>query len=186
MFVALSGVTKSAEVVRAAAELAALGASQAAIARRLGVSRAAVRDWLKADLRALIAARELQGDGWCNGSCVPLRRVPPSPYTYLLGLYLGDGWIATHPRGVYRLRITCCDAYPRLMDECRTRATSSITRLTTSGCCSETHAIALVWSGATATSARFPLPAERRSPSSTSSLGRSRRPNWSAWQRLRR
>jgi hypothetical protein len=36
----------------------------------------------------------------------------------LLGLYLGDGSIATHPRGVYRLRIFLDRAYPGIVAEC--------------------------------------------------------------------
>ena len=40
------------------------------------------------------------------------------PYTYLLGLYLGDGCLAEHPRGVYRLRIACANAYPGLVRQC--------------------------------------------------------------------
>jgi hypothetical protein len=47
-----------------------------------------------------------------------LDRIPVGPYVYLLGLYLGDGHIARHPRGVYRLRIFCCEAYPDLLAEC--------------------------------------------------------------------
>ncbi|HLY50692.1 MAG TPA: hypothetical protein VKR21_16000 [Solirubrobacteraceae bacterium] len=35
---------------------------------------------------------------------------------YLLGLYLGDGSIASHPRGVFRLRITLDIAYPGIID----------------------------------------------------------------------
>ena len=44
--------------------------------------------------------------------------VPAAPYSYLLGMYLGDGYIATHPRNVFRLNITCCDDYPGIMAEC--------------------------------------------------------------------
>jgi hypothetical protein len=40
----------------------------------------------------------------------------PEAYVYLLGLYLGDGSIATHPRGVYRLRIVLDSTYPRIID----------------------------------------------------------------------
>jgi hypothetical protein len=39
----------------------------------------------------------------------------PKDYVYLLGLYLGDGSIATHRRGVYRLRITLDVKYPRII-----------------------------------------------------------------------
>lgn len=37
---------------------------------------------------------------------------------HLLGLYLGDGSIATHPRGVYRLRITLDVKYPGIVRDC--------------------------------------------------------------------
>jgi hypothetical protein len=42
----------------------------------------------------------------------------PAPYSYLLGLYLGDGHIvkAAGDKGVYRLEIACCDDWPGLMD----------------------------------------------------------------------
>lgn len=36
----------------------------------------------------------------------------------ILGLYLGDGCLTEMRRGVYRLRIVRCDAYPGPMDEC--------------------------------------------------------------------
>ena len=46
---------------------------------------------------------------------------PPEPasYSHLLGLYLGDGHLAKHPR-TYRLVITCDAAYPALVAACRT------------------------------------------------------------------
>ncbi|MBV8692439.1 MAG: helix-turn-helix domain-containing protein [Actinobacteria bacterium] len=33
-------------------------------------------------------------------------------------MYLGDGYIASHARNVFRLDITCCDEYPGIMAEC--------------------------------------------------------------------
>ncbi len=36
---------------------------------------------------------------------------------YLLGLYLGDGYLAAHPRGVYKLRLTLDAAYPCIIFE---------------------------------------------------------------------
>lgn len=36
-------------------------------------------------------------------------------YAYLLGQYLGDGSLARHRRGVYRLVITCCADYPEII-----------------------------------------------------------------------
>jgi hypothetical protein len=41
----------------------------------------------------------------------------PSSYSHLLGLYLGDGHLAHHPR-TCRLVITCDAAYPTLIDQC--------------------------------------------------------------------
>lgn len=41
-------------------------------------------------------------------------------YAYLLGLYLGDGLVSVHPRGVYRLRIFLDRAYPVIVAECST------------------------------------------------------------------
>jgi hypothetical protein len=43
----------------------------------------------------------------------------PVSYAYLLGLYLGDGNITRHPRGVYRIRITMDLRYPMIIAECR-------------------------------------------------------------------
>ena len=37
---------------------------------------------------------------------------------YLLGLYLGDGCLSRHPRGVYRLRVTLDHAYPGIIRAC--------------------------------------------------------------------
>jgi hypothetical protein len=45
---------------------------------------------------------------------------PPDPpsYSYLLGLYLGDGWVAPKPRGGAQLIIVCATDYPQLIEEC--------------------------------------------------------------------
>jgi hypothetical protein len=52
---------------------------------------------------------------------------PDEPsYSHLLGLYLGDGHIATYPR-TYRLVVTCDAVYPRLVEACR--ASVELTRL---------------------------------------------------------
>lgn len=44
-----------------------------------------------------------------------LEELPPS-YAHLLGLYLGDGYIASAPRGVFKLRLTLDAAYPGIID----------------------------------------------------------------------
>ncbi len=45
--------------------------------------------------------------------------LPPARYSYLLGLYLGDGCISRGRRGVWCIRITLDSAYPDIIEECR-------------------------------------------------------------------
>lgn len=54
----------------------------------------------------------------CPHACTIVDQAPKGPYAYLLGQYLGDGSIVRTKRGVYRLFITCCAAYPGIIDEC--------------------------------------------------------------------
>ncbi|MGC0414905.1 hypothetical protein ABIA38_000394 [Embleya sp. AB8] len=42
--------------------------------------------------------------------------ITPSAYSYLLGLYLGDGHIISKPRQ-HTLTVSCCDNWPGLIDE---------------------------------------------------------------------
>jgi hypothetical protein len=44
--------------------------------------------------------------------------LPAPAYSYLLGLYLGDGCVS-RSRRVWRLRITLDKKYPRIIDRCR-------------------------------------------------------------------
>jgi hypothetical protein len=47
---------------------------------------------------------------------------PQAEYSYLLGLYLGDGCLSRvgeRRKNVWVLRIMCADAWPGLLDECR-------------------------------------------------------------------
>lgn len=56
-------------------------------------------------------------------ACGALRHPAPSllvySYAYLLGLYLGDGCLLRHRRGVHRLHITLDAAHPVIADECQ-------------------------------------------------------------------
>ncbi|MFF4897476.1 helix-turn-helix domain-containing protein [Streptomyces sp. NPDC001068] len=89
--------------------LVAQGRSLNSVSKETGVSRAAIRSW--------------------QHRLAPLPRMtapdpgPPADeraYAYLLGLYLGDGCISTHPRGTgHYLRIACADAWPGLIELCR-------------------------------------------------------------------
>ncbi|MDX3310226.1 helix-turn-helix domain-containing protein [Streptomyces sp. ME08-AFT2] len=88
--------------------LVAQGRSLNAVSKETGISRAAIRSW--------------------QDRLEPVPRMaPPLPdppsdrvaYSYLLGLYLGDGCISAHPRGSgHYLRIACADAWPGLIDAC--------------------------------------------------------------------
>ncbi|MGP3736500.1 helix-turn-helix domain-containing protein [Streptomyces sp. GDS52] len=88
--------------------LVAQGRSLNSVSHETGISRAAIRSW--------------------QHRLEPLPRMtspapgPPADeyaYTYLLGLYLGDGCISAHPRSGYYLRIACADAWPGLIEQCR-------------------------------------------------------------------
>jgi hypothetical protein len=123
----VSGVAHTSEVPRRYANpievdlvrwLASAGLNASELARATGVSRASIRDWLSRP-DEWPRRRTIRGQGL--SPCCPRchgRPLDPRPYVYLLGLYLGDGYIATHPRGVYRLRICCANSYPDLIRQC--------------------------------------------------------------------
>ncbi|MFD9976192.1 transcriptional regulator [Streptomyces sp. NPDC059017] len=102
--------------------LIAAGRSLNSVSKETGISRAAIRAW---QVRIQPLPRLL-------GQAAPCPRCRPEPtepqntaaYAYLLGLYLGDGCISAHPRGGHHLRIACADAWPGLIDACRTAITS--------------------------------------------------------------
>jgi Homeodomain-like domain len=96
--------------VRAALDLAAAGANAPDIARQLGISRRTVSDWIRAQVPH--TPRCAPG-GMADHDFAAL----PAAYVYLLGLYLGDGSIATHPRGLYRLRVSLDLRYPGIIEQ---------------------------------------------------------------------
>lgn len=98
------------------------GRSLSAVSRQTGISRAAIRSWRA---RVEPSPRLLRQAEPCP-RCLP---EPGSPadsasYAYLLGLYLGDGCISSHPHGGHYLRIACADAWPGLIDLCRAAVTA--------------------------------------------------------------
>lgn len=103
------------EEVVEALRLAAAGSSPTEISRRTGVPRRTVADWV---------AGRAPGRQWTGEGCERCGGAPhlydslPDGYVYLLGLYLGDGYIASHRRGVYKLRITLDGKYPGIVLEC--------------------------------------------------------------------
>jgi hypothetical protein len=100
------------ESLRATALAAiATGESLNAISMRLGVSRSTLRTWRD-------RGDEHRPRPTLCPRCSPDHtELPSGPYAHLLGLYLGDGCVSQLRKGVYSLRITCDDKYPRLIDE---------------------------------------------------------------------
>jgi hypothetical protein len=101
-------------------ELVRAGWNDCEIARETGIPRRTVLAWRAGRTPDFDRLRTRPSPkAWscavCGGDPLSL---PQSTYTYLLGLYLGDGYIAAHARGVFRLRIVCANAYPELIERC--------------------------------------------------------------------
>jgi hypothetical protein len=73
------------------------------VARLTGIPRSTVRDWVRQRPRT----RQIE-----------VSSIPPAPYAYLLGLYLGDGYICRTGRS-WRLRIAMDSRYPGVIEEAR-------------------------------------------------------------------
>jgi hypothetical protein len=125
------------------------GLNNCEISRRTGVSRPTIRDWVSGKLPHSYRAGSLGRCDRCRGNEHRFVRLPID-YVYLLGLYLGDGSIATHPRDVYRLRITLDVKYPGIVRECETAMQAVVPRNRVSrqlrACnCYEVHSYSQCW-----------------------------------------
>lgn len=101
------------EVVSRSRTRMAAGVPLAAIARVEAVSPRTLRRW-RLDWSAALG----RGGGAPSMSGAHLIGPEQEPhYVYLLGLYLGDGHLATAQRGVYRLELTMDSRYPALIAE---------------------------------------------------------------------
>jgi hypothetical protein len=92
--------------------LMARGLNDCEASRLTGVPRTTIRDWRHAGFQSVL---RVQADAQHPHDFSAL----PSAYAYLLGLYLGDGCISQHPRGVHRLRITLDLRYQGIIAACR-------------------------------------------------------------------
>jgi hypothetical protein len=98
------------------------GLNNCAIARRTGIPRATVRDWV----RGLVPRvhdrgrndQSLEVCPRCGNVVDALDETRREAYAYLLGLYLGDGSISQGRRNVFRLRVTLDSRYPGIIGEC--------------------------------------------------------------------
>lgn len=104
--------------IRRALKLVQAGHSYSEIGRITGVSRTAIRRWATDGAPTRWWNRRAATCLRCAGYRFPVPQVTDYAYGYLLGLYLGDGSIATHRRGVFRLRISLDRAYPVIVAEC--------------------------------------------------------------------
>ncbi len=100
------------EVVHRALSLAGAGLSTKEISSLLGVPRATLRDWLAG---AVPLAAQPSHCAQC-GAEHDLAQLS-GDYVYLLGLYLGDGWISRLPRTVFRLRLALDLRYPQIIED---------------------------------------------------------------------
>ena len=99
------------------------------VAARLGLSLGTVRDWHAGKLPQ--HSRTTSRDGQPVPPACPMCNQDEhrfeefsQQYVYLLGLYLGDGTISVHRRGVYRLRIFLDMKYPKIVAECEIAMTT--------------------------------------------------------------
>ena len=112
---------------RAALDLIREGVNDCEIGRRLGIPRGTIRGWRVAReagsggrTKAWTGMRP--GVGTRSSTCFRCETgwIDQEAYAYLLGVYLGDGWIWHGPRDVYQLRITCDLNYPDIINEIAT------------------------------------------------------------------
>ncbi|MFD0857019.1 helix-turn-helix domain-containing protein [Actinomadura adrarensis] len=90
------------------------------VSRRTGVSRYAIREWrLRTDQGHDLYVAPPRECPRCDE--IPRLPEPTAPYSYLLGLYLGDGCISPvgdPAKRVWALRVMCANTWPGLQREC--------------------------------------------------------------------
>ena len=108
-------MTHPIDLVNRSLELHEGGLSASEVARRVGLPRATVRDWIHGKVPR---RRDGAGTGCVRCGGIHDLQSLPAAYVYLLGMYLGDGCLSRHPRDVYKLRISLDARYPGIAAEC--------------------------------------------------------------------
>ena len=103
---------RSREEVAAVTELVRAGWNDCEITRETGIPRGTVSDWRRG------RTPNFERSGSCLVCSGDVQALPLPAYTYLLGLYLGDGSLTACPRDVYKLRVACAERYPQLIRYC--------------------------------------------------------------------
>jgi hypothetical protein len=117
-----------------ALSLVAQGRSLNSVSKETGISRYAIRSW-----QTRIEPVQRVGKPCPRCQKVPCPPEDPAGYAYLLGLYLGDGCISAHHRGVYVMRVVLDAAWPGIIDACEAalravRPENSAFRVRRQGC----------------------------------------------------
>lgn len=102
------------------------------------VSVASIRHWRRGSRRTSDILKQKLYDIPRCPRCDE-RTLEERAYSYLFGLYLGDGHITQGRRGVYALSIACCDAWPGLREQARSALiavmpTSGVFAVARTGC----------------------------------------------------
>lgn len=97
-------------VVKEVLALVRMGLSDYDVARRTGVSRATVLRWRHHPPPCPRPRPPIAGPDW--------RPADPAAYSYLFGVYLGDGCVSRMPR-TWGLQISCDAQYTGIVAECR-------------------------------------------------------------------
>src|SRR3954451_10382669 len=136
----------SPDTVALVLDLRARGLGARRIAAQTGLPVRTITDWLAG--RTPGGSRGKTGVR-CDRSGATSHEISESAaYAYLLGLYLGDGHVSTHPRGVYKLRIFLDDAYPEILASCeeaiRALVPNKVNRAARRGC-TEVYSYSRAW-----------------------------------------
>jgi len=84
-----------------------------------GIPRSTICGWLNGRTPRFGLERTRGGAcARCGGRREPFPGLLVYSYVYLLGLYLGDGCLLKHPRGVFRLHISLDANHPGIAEEC--------------------------------------------------------------------
>jgi hypothetical protein len=124
-------------VRRQALDLINNRSSLRSISMATGITRSTLREWRDNPKKSQAARASCPR---CGDD--PMLPEPRADYSYLLGLYLGDGCISVGgdpEKGVWKLRIACADAWPGLIQECEramlaVRPTSKVMMVQKQGC----------------------------------------------------
>ncbi|MDJ1133200.1 transcriptional regulator [Streptomyces iconiensis] len=111
--------------------LVAQGRSLNSVSKETGISRWALRAWQQ-------RLEPLPHSACPRCSAPPTLPENPGAYSYLLGLYLGDGCVSRLAR-TYTLRISCANSWPDLIEACErairaVRPDNSVCRVQAPGC----------------------------------------------------